>query len=258
MRKPRQFTAPRYIPRIPEDEVFARVLSAIKTIKAMPDAERRFLMAGTKSGWVQTLVEWADLVAQAEQPKDDVEPREVYRDWLTSMNSNLKNYPDGTLAKAAEIIIATRKYRNFPLVSECLDACAEAQKWINSNKEQLSLIKSPDSFPEWHPDRERLAMELILGPMGKRAARENWIGMLFTFARKNMRLPQTDAEINHLIRESRLADKDYEKLLRNEYDIHPAKTLEWARLRGEFIGGWEDRFAKRERLARYVETGVLP
>lgn len=45
----------------------------------MPDAERRFLMAGKKSGWVQTLVEWSDLVAQAETPKDDVEPREVYR-----------------------------------------------------------------------------------------------------------------------------------------------------------------------------------
>ena len=78
MRRSRTFTAPRYIPRIPEDEVFARVLSAIRTIKAMPDAERRFLMAGKKSGWVQTLVEWSDLVAQAEQPKDDFEPREKH------------------------------------------------------------------------------------------------------------------------------------------------------------------------------------
>jgi len=81
VRRPNRY-AVRTVPRAPlitEAEVFARVLTAIKTIKAMPDGERRFLIAGTKSGWVQTLVEWADLVAQAEQPKDDVEPREVYR-----------------------------------------------------------------------------------------------------------------------------------------------------------------------------------
>lgn len=81
MRRPDRYAirGARRAPMIPEAEVFARVLTAIKTIKAMPDGERRFLMAGTKSGWVQTLVEWADLVAQAEQPKDDVDPREVYR-----------------------------------------------------------------------------------------------------------------------------------------------------------------------------------
>jgi len=65
-------------PVISEDEVFARVLTAIKTLKAMPDRERRFLMAGTKSGWVQTLVEWSDLVAQAELPKDELDVRDRY------------------------------------------------------------------------------------------------------------------------------------------------------------------------------------
>lgn len=80
MRRPNRY-AVRTVPRAPlitEAEVFARVLTAIKTIKAMPDGERRFLIAGTKSGWVQTLVEWSDLVAQAEQPKDDVDVRERY------------------------------------------------------------------------------------------------------------------------------------------------------------------------------------
>lgn len=64
---------------ISEDEAFSRTIAAIKTLKAMPDHERRFLMAGTKSGWVQTLVEWSDLVAQAEQTKDDYDPLERYR-----------------------------------------------------------------------------------------------------------------------------------------------------------------------------------
>lgn len=65
-------------PVISEDEVFARVVTAIKTLKAMPDRERRFLMAGTKSGWVQTLVEWSDLVAQAELPQDELDVRDRY------------------------------------------------------------------------------------------------------------------------------------------------------------------------------------
>jgi hypothetical protein len=42
----------------------------------MPDRERRFLASGTKAAWPATLVEWSDLLAQAEQTPDDIEPRE--------------------------------------------------------------------------------------------------------------------------------------------------------------------------------------
>ena len=61
---------------IPEADVLRRVLTSIRTLKAMPDRERRFLVSGTKSAWVPILVEWADLVAQAENPPDDCGPRE--------------------------------------------------------------------------------------------------------------------------------------------------------------------------------------
>lgn len=63
-------------PYISEAEVFSRTLTAIRTLKAMPDRERRFLASGTKAAWPATLVEWSDLLAQAEQTPDDIEPRE--------------------------------------------------------------------------------------------------------------------------------------------------------------------------------------
>lgn len=69
-------TLPPRAPYISEAEVFARTLTAIRTLKAMPDRERRFLASGTKAAWPATLVEWSDLLAQAEQTPDDIEPRE--------------------------------------------------------------------------------------------------------------------------------------------------------------------------------------
>jgi len=69
-------TLPPRTPYISEAEVFSRTLTAIRTLKAMPDRERRFLASGTKAAWPATLVEWSDLLAQAEQTPDDVEPRE--------------------------------------------------------------------------------------------------------------------------------------------------------------------------------------
>jgi hypothetical protein len=72
----RIYTVPSRMPYIPEAEVFSRTLTAIRTLKAMPDRERRFLASGTKAAWPATLVEWSDLLAQAEQTPDDIEPRE--------------------------------------------------------------------------------------------------------------------------------------------------------------------------------------
>jgi hypothetical protein len=69
-------TLPPRTPYISEAEVFSRTLTAIRTLKAMPDRERRFLASGTKAAWPATLVEWSDLLAQAEQTPDDIEPRE--------------------------------------------------------------------------------------------------------------------------------------------------------------------------------------
>lgn len=186
----------------------------------------------------------------------DVDKPEAHREWLRAMVRNFGGYSDAVLQRACDLIVANRTYRTFPLISECKKAVIEADK--QDKAENPRLIGSQPNKNATYDDRERLAMELILGSMGKRAGRENWIGMLYEFTRNNMRLPQNDAEINHLIRESRLADKDYEKLLRNDYDIHPENALQWTKMRGALIQGWDGRFAKRKSLTEYVQTGVMP
>lgn len=191
------------------------------------------------------------LVVHFGEPKFDAPEenrKKVYHDWLASMNSNLKSYPDGTLAKAAQIIIATRKYRNFPMVSECLDACGEAQKWLNANKEQLDLGKRPDNFPEWHPAREKLAYELLDGALGKRAAKEGWVLALFDFTRKNMRLPDQPFEIANCIASAKGFDVAYGNCVRGECGPLSRHLTE--------LG--TSMLAKREALKLYVETGVMP
>lgn len=68
----------RYVAPISEDEAWRRVMAAIRTLKAMPDAERRFLTSGSRSGWVITLVEWSDLVSQAEDVQPGAPPRDEH------------------------------------------------------------------------------------------------------------------------------------------------------------------------------------
>lgn len=68
MRKPNRYAARfaierRRTPAIPEDAAFGRVLSAIRTIEAMPDRERRFLTSG-QGLWLAKLgskLTWHDL-----------------------------------------------------------------------------------------------------------------------------------------------------------------------------------------------------
>lgn len=81
MRRPDRyaFRGPPKPPRISEAEALRRTLAAIRTMRALPDRERRFLLAGTKSAMPQYVVEFSDLVAQAEQTQDDVDPREVFK-----------------------------------------------------------------------------------------------------------------------------------------------------------------------------------
>jgi hypothetical protein len=54
-----------------------RVLTAIKTLRASPDIEARFLKAGSKVAWPKMLVEWSDAVAQTD---DELKPGvRIYR-----------------------------------------------------------------------------------------------------------------------------------------------------------------------------------
>lgn len=151
----------------------------------------------------------SQLVLHFGEPKFDVsdlDKPKAHAEWLKSMIKTLRGYPDASLAKGAEIIVATRKYRSFPLVSECIDACQEAQKWHEAQKPKLAFSSASGALSQFSPERERLADDLVGGEMGRKAASDGWISALHQFCRKEMRLPQGH-EIKTCIDEARSVDE---------------------------------------------------
>lgn len=115
-----------YRPWIDEAEVFSRVLTAIKTLQAMPDQERRFLASGTKAAWPPTLVEFSDLVAQAEMPPDtdairgrvnlrssEISDALIAGDWFAKLALIHENYP--------QFQVRLHDYRSHKRVSPQVD-----------------------------------------------------------------------------------------------------------------------------------------
>lgn len=118
--------------------------------------------------------------------------------WLRSMADILGKYADDVLVEAADRIVKTRdpdKHGTmFPKPVECIAACEDVLKLRKGAMLQLEGPKGN----EWTDDRLTLAFDLANGPLGRRAAREGWIGPLLRFCRRNMRLPK-DGEIVEVI-----------------------------------------------------------
>lgn len=117
-------------------------------------------------------------------------------EWLRSIRAAVGFYDEEVLAKAAQRIIDTRTDRRFPLPAEIRKACHEVQEQINRGKLPLEDEKAKASGP-WHPDRVKLAYDLLKTSMGREAAQSNWILQLWDFCRNNARLP-TPGEVNEL------------------------------------------------------------
>lgn len=131
------------------------------------------------------------LVVHFGEPKFDVADADkgwAHREWLREMVQNLGTFEADVLDKAASSIAATRKHRNFPLISECKSACLDARKWLESQRPKLPM-RDHHKMPEAAPEREQLAKELICGEMGRRACGEDWIWGLYQFCLRNARLP---------------------------------------------------------------------
>lgn len=128
-------------------------------------------------------------------------------EWTKSMLRELRGFAPEILERAATDIIRSRKYRNFPLPSECLQACHNAKK-ATEVAENATRLHAQYAGKEKPKNFESLADELILGPMGRQAAREDWIGFLYDFIKKNGRLPN-DGEASQLKREVALFEEKY-------------------------------------------------
>lgn len=141
---------------------------------------------------------------------------EQEKSWVETMKSELKGFSDEVLSRAIVDLIRTRKDRRIPLPAECISACLEARRWVETENQKSSLpVGDQDgrAHLDWTTERLKLADDLVMGSMGRQAAKEGWVGMLHAYARKNSRLPP-ESEIGALKRAAKEFDETYAMCVR--------------------------------------------
>ena len=110
--------------------------------------------------------------------------------WSRSMAAVLGDYSDSVLAKACAHILKTRKNDRFPLPAEIAAVCVEIADDDNRPKVLAAEMEAAKANP-WSRARTRFVIEQLLsGEMGKRAARDGWIGPLYDECRLRNELPK--------------------------------------------------------------------
>ena len=116
--------------------------------------------------------------------------------WMASMTRALSGYDDDVLGEAAQKMLSTRVPKKdgkfFPVPAECSAVCDDILYWRQKVQTPLLAPPNPDT---WSDERLSLAFDLCKGELGRRAAREGWIGSLFEYCRKNMEIPRTSEQI---------------------------------------------------------------
>lgn len=173
-----------------------------------------------------------DLVMQHYPPFRWDEEQE--KAWATTMVREIGGFSDEVITKAIETMVRTRKERRTPLVSECIEACLDARKWIEGEKRSASLPFEGHTTAnlDWTGDRLKLASELVTSAMGKQASKEGWVGALWSFARRNSRLPQPGKEVDECKKTAKEFDEAYAICVRNP---HNPLTAALERLGAEMI-----------------------
>jgi len=194
----------------------------------------------------------SDLAIQFGRPKfkgvSEAEYPRAYAEFLKVINPALRIFSGEELKKAAEILIATRKYRSFPLVYECREACIEAAKALKAERPRLLGGDDMRAIPpDWAPHRETLANELVMTSLGRRAAKEGWVSALWQFCRKEMRLPN-EAEIKRCIADAKGVDEWTERASRGECGEQSLAVMR--------LG--EQMLKRRDQLKAMVLDGVMP
>lgn len=147
--------------------------------------------------------------------RHDTEEREDA--WVKSMIAALRDFDGSLLQEVANDIIRTRKYRNFPLLSEILDKCDEIQERRAARKREAMLpeLRTPQGADEWTTERCKFAHDMKRSDLGKQAAREGWIVAFWHFCRRNLRAPD-GREIDQCRRDSDGIDELYQQAMKGE------------------------------------------
>ena len=182
--------------------------------------------------------------------------------WADTLATELAGFSSEVLTAAKKQIIRTRKPHmpRPPMVSECIDACVEARRFIEKDKragEMPEINKSAGAA--YSPEREALASSLIRSAMGREAAQAGpcWILSLWEFCRDNQRLP-VGPEIARCQRAAREVE-DALTICRKEVDVSATfKPVDgWLPLAGPAdFKLWQrtgiNMLAKREKLSAEV------
>lgn len=172
------------------------------------------------------------------------------KNWTQRMIKELGGYADDVLDRASKELIRNRKDRRTPLLAECIKACKEAKFWVDAEKRATELpVDQKDSaqkYIEWSDHRQKLADELVMGVMGKQAAKEGWTLSLHEYVAQNGHLPKESFEVEKLKRQAKGFDAAYEATVRGG----------WAQAKGlEALGA--SMLRRRNGLIDMVLHGVV-
>jgi hypothetical protein len=143
--------------------------------------------------------------------------------WAQSLTMELRAFSTAVLEKAATDTIRTRKDRKIPLVSECINACLDARKFLDAKEGAEALAIVPQKAKSYD-DKKSLANDLVMGPEGRQAAKEGWIGILHDYAKNHGRLPPP-SEFPGMKREAKEFDAAYARCVRGD-GMFAAKQLQ--------------------------------
>lgn len=194
--------------------------------------------------------------------------RERDQAWADSMIAELKGFSAEVLNKAAANIVRTRKYRNFPLLSECIAACKDAQSWVDAeaNKGRFQLEEVHASGDgKWTALRVEFAYnKLRSSKLAKKAANDKpcWVLAYWNFCRENEREP-AGAEISGCMREAEEFDRLFADLVAKEGKEKARRTKasverqSWNYLPSAWRGYSDSILARREKY-RKIALGMQP
>lgn len=176
--------------------------------------------------------------------------------WTGYVVPEIEGMADEIIEAGTKQMLRRRKRKDgMPSVAEVIEYCEEADRWIKQKqgKENLQIEQPFVPHGAWTGDRKQLADELIRTPLGKQAAKEGWIGVLWDFCRNQQRLPQQGKEVEELKRESKAVDAAYALAVRNASTTDP-KQKQFAEMNAKLVA-WGDAVMERRRGLEAIALG---
>jgi len=140
------------------------------------------------------------------------EPNEVQ---VQVVKEKLGQYDKAVFDAIVEHFILTRRYKNWPLPVEIIEAAADAKARLEPGKPWRPKV-APGS-EAWTDERIHLANELICSELGVTALTEEWLEDLWTFCRKHCRKPDKH-EAEAIKHKPRFANKMANSMAKVERD----------------------------------------